>query len=119
MVVLMEYKSGFLRQDARYSNDVTKFMNDMNTKIGVGCKQLARDISSLFPDVGKAKKRLDGVPIPSNAEWAMPVMVVQDLMLDIFRKLLFESALSIRQKTVHVQQSSWSITTNCHSDNQS
>ncbi|MGC0779049.1 MAG: hypothetical protein WCD68_17750, partial [Candidatus Acidiferrum sp.] len=81
MVVVMEFKGGFLRQDARYSNDVTKFMNDLDTKFGVGCKQLARDIAALFPEK-KAKGKLSGVPIPSNAEWVMPVMIVQDLMLE-------------------------------------
>jgi hypothetical protein len=81
MVVVMEFKSGFLRQDARYSNDVTNFMTDLDTKFGVGCKQLARDIAALFPEK-KARGKLSGVPIPSNAEWVMPVMVVQDLMLE-------------------------------------
>jgi hypothetical protein len=81
MVVVMEFKSGFLRQDARYSNNVTNFMNDLDTKFGVGCKQLARDIAALFPEK-KAKGKLSGVPIPSNAEWVMPVIVGQDLMLE-------------------------------------
>jgi len=81
MVVVMEFKGGFLRQDARYGNDVEKFTKDLEKKFGGGCKQLARDIAALFPP-NKNKNNLVGVPIPSNAEWVMPVIVVQDLMLE-------------------------------------
>jgi hypothetical protein len=80
MVAVMEYKGGFLRQDARYSNDLNTFMNDLQTKIGVGCTQLARDIGALFPEGGGVKK-LRNVPIPSNTLYVLPVLVVQDLML--------------------------------------
>lgn len=80
IVAVMEYKGGFLRQDARYSNDLDTFMNDLQNKIGVGCMQLARDIGALFPEEGPAKK-LCNVPVPSNALCVLPVMVVQDLIL--------------------------------------
>jgi hypothetical protein len=80
MVAVMEYKGGFLRQDARYSNDLDTFMNDLQKKIGVGCTQLARDIGALFPDSGFSNK-LRHVPIPSNTLYVLPVLVVQDLML--------------------------------------
>jgi hypothetical protein len=80
LVVTMEFKGGFLKQEARYSNDVNAFTADLDTKIGVGCKQLARDTAQLFPEKGK-RKRLHGVPIPSNTEWVLPVLVVQDLIL--------------------------------------
>jgi hypothetical protein len=80
MVAVVEYKGGFLRQDARYSNDLDTFMNDLQSKMGAGCTQLARDIGTLLPDVGAAKK-LRQVPIPSNTLYVLPVLVVQDPML--------------------------------------
>jgi hypothetical protein len=80
VVAVMEYKGGFLRQDARYSNDLSTFMSDLQGKIGEGCTQLARDIGALFPESG-AVKRLRNVPIPSNTLYVLPVLVVQDLML--------------------------------------
>jgi hypothetical protein len=80
LVVVMEFKSGFLKQEARYSSDVNTFMADLDSRIGVACKQLARDTAQLFPEKGK-RKCLHGVPIPSNTEWVLPVLVVQDLIL--------------------------------------
>jgi hypothetical protein len=80
VVAVMEHKGGFLRQDARYSNDLNRFMTDLQSKIGVGCTQLARDIGALFPATGTAKK-LCNVPVPSNTLYVLPVLVVQDLML--------------------------------------
>ena len=76
----MEHKGGFLRQDARYSNDLDKFMTDLQNKIGVGCIQLARDIAALFPETG-TPRRLHNVPVPPNPLYVLPVLVVQDLML--------------------------------------
>jgi hypothetical protein len=81
MLVVMEFKSGFLAQSARYSNDVTSFITDLDTKYGVGCKQLARDIGFLF-SATKPKGTLKGIPISSHTEWVMPVMIVQDPMLN-------------------------------------
>jgi hypothetical protein len=80
VVAVLEYKGGFLRQDARYSNDLNTFMNDLQSKIGVGCLQLARDIGALFPEAGAAKK-LCNVPVASNTLFVLPVLVVQDLIL--------------------------------------
>jgi hypothetical protein len=81
MVVVMEFKSGFLRQDARYANDLTKFEDDLDRKFGGGCKQLARDAATLFP-VNQPNNKLVGVPLPAKTEWVMPVIIVQDLMLE-------------------------------------
>ncbi len=83
MVVVMEFKAGFLKQDARYSNDLDAFTKDLQSKIGVGCQQLARDVSGLFPAHGPAK-RLQNVAIPTNALWVLPILVVQDVMLRTF-----------------------------------
>jgi hypothetical protein len=80
VVAVLEYKGGFLRQDARYSNDLDTFMTDLQRKVGVGCMQLARDIGSLFPDKGTSK-RLRNVAIPANPVCVLPILVVQDLML--------------------------------------
>lgn len=80
VLAVMEHKGGFLRQDARYSNDLSKFMADLQSKIGEGCTQLARDIGALLPQTVTAKK-LHKVPIPSNTLYVLPVLVVQDLML--------------------------------------
>ena len=80
VVAVMEHKGGFLRQDARYSNDLNKFATDLQGKIGVGCTQLARDIATLFPATGTGG-RLHNIPVPSNPLYVLPVLVVQDLML--------------------------------------
>jgi hypothetical protein len=80
VVAVMEHKGGFLRQDARYSNDLNRFMTDLQSKIGDGCTQLARDIGALFPVAGIAKKLRD-VPIPTNTLYVLPVIVVQDPIL--------------------------------------
>jgi hypothetical protein len=80
VVVVMEHKGGFLRQDARYSNDLNTFMTELQNKIGKGCKQLARDIGLLFPETG-AERKLQSVQVPSNTLYVLPVLVVQDLML--------------------------------------
>jgi hypothetical protein len=80
VVAVMEHKGGFLRQDARYSNNLDKFMTDLQSKIGVGCTQLARDIAALFPETG-TPRRLHNVPVPPNPLYVLPVLVVQDLML--------------------------------------
>jgi hypothetical protein len=95
VVAVMEHKGGFLRQDARYSNDLEKFTADLQSKIGVGCMQLARDIGAAFPANGKSKG-LHNVPIPSNTLFVLPVLVVQDLMLrcpfiNYFMNQLFQS----------------------------
>jgi hypothetical protein len=80
VVVAMEYKGGFLRQDARYSSDVTAFMTDLGLKISGGCLQLARDIGALFPVQGVGRL-LRGIPVPGDAFCVLPVLVVQDPIL--------------------------------------
>ena len=80
VVVVFEFKSGLLTQEARYSNDSTKFMDDLKNKIGKGCRQLARDTSALLPLGGPARK-LNGVALPSKVEFVIPVLIVQDPML--------------------------------------
>lgn len=79
-LIVLEYKGGFLRQDARYSNDLTAFLSDLDKKIAQGCVQLARGIANLFPEEGQGKA-LRGVPIPSNTRYVLPLLVVQDLIL--------------------------------------
>ncbi len=80
LLAVMEFKSGFLKQEVRYSNNPNAFMTELDSRLGVGCKQLVRDISQLLPYTGKGKN-LSGVPIPSRVEWVMPILVVQDLIL--------------------------------------
>jgi hypothetical protein len=80
VVIALEFKSGFLKQTARYSNDVDQLEIDVEKKIAVGCRQLARDISQLFPEAGSARVLKD-IPIPGNTLWVLPVLVVQDLAL--------------------------------------
>jgi len=80
MVIVMEFKGGFLPQDARYSNDLNTFMDALQGRIGAGCHQLARDIAALFPASGEPRKLLD-VTVPSNTLFVLPVLVAQDLIL--------------------------------------
>lgn len=80
MMIVMEFKGGFLPQNARYSNDLQTFMNTLYKRIGDGCIQLARDIGALFPMAGEMRKLRD-IPIPTNTLYVLPILVVQDLML--------------------------------------
>jgi hypothetical protein len=80
VLVVMEHKGGFLRQDARYSNNLETFTTDLQNKIGVGCTQLARDIGALFPEVGTPGK-LRNVSVSPNTLFVLPVLVVQDPMV--------------------------------------
>jgi hypothetical protein len=80
IVVTMEFKGGFLPQDARYSNDLQTFMDTLESRIGTACHQLARDIGALFPEAGPGQ-RLRDVTIPPDTLRVLPVLVVQDLML--------------------------------------
>jgi hypothetical protein len=80
MVTTMEFKGGFLPQNARYSNNLDTFMAALEERVGEGCHQLARDIGTLFPEIGSSRK-LQGVSIPSNTLFVLPVLVVQDLIL--------------------------------------
>jgi hypothetical protein len=80
IAVTMEFKGGFLPQDARYSNDLQTFMDTLESRIGTACHQLARDIAALFPEAGPGE-RLQDVTIPPDTSRVLPVLVVQDLML--------------------------------------
>ena len=98
-VVVMEHKGGFLNQNARYSNTLENLLGDLQAKIGKGCKQLARDVASLFPEQGE-NKRLKDVPIPLDTAYVLPILVVQDLMLrgpfiNYFLNQRFASELSL------------------------
>src|ERR1019366_1184411 len=98
-VVVMEHKGGFLNQNARYSNTLENLLGDLQAKIGKGCKQLARDVASLFPEQGE-HKRLKDVPIPLYTAYVLPILVVQDLMLrgpfiNYFLTQRFASELSL------------------------
>jgi hypothetical protein len=76
ITVTMEFKGGFLPQNARYSNDLQTFMNTLESRIGRACHQLARDIGKLFPEAGPGE-RLQDVTIPPDTLRVLPVLVVQ------------------------------------------
>jgi len=98
LVAVFEFKSGFMTQEARYSNDSEKFMEDLTGKIGKGCTQLARDIAALFPPNGVGDG-LTNVELPRKVEFVLPVLVVQESMLrnpfvNYFLNRHFQAALA-------------------------
>jgi len=99
VLAVMEHKGGFLNQDARYSNDLNRFMTDLQRKIGAGCTQLARNIGALFPETGSARM-LHDIPALSNTLYVLPVLIVQDLML---RTLFINYFLNQRFQSESVQ----------------
>lgn len=94
-LVLVEHKGGYLSLDEKYSSDVAKLRNGIESKFGKGIKQLARGVGKLFSESAAAREAIGKV----NAEghWnehlsteelrrvrrVYPVLVVQDFAMTI------------------------------------
>ena len=77
LLVVMEYKGGFLSQEAKYSASLDAFTADLDRKIGDGCRQLARKLHALFNPDRKLRKQLKDVPVEGVTR-VLPVLIVQD-----------------------------------------
>jgi hypothetical protein len=76
--VALEYKGGFLTLEAKYSLSVRALLRDLNKKIAVACRQLARKIGELFGML--PGRRLKDIPT-AHVTRVIPVIVVQDQAL--------------------------------------
>jgi hypothetical protein len=94
-VVVFEFKGGFLTQEARYSSDSKKFVDDLKLKFGKGGNQLSRDIGQLFPP-GKEGRRLREVTIPPKVEFVLPNQSFEGSDLDYIQGQNFDAVSNLR-----------------------
>lgn len=90
IIAVMEYKGGFLRQDAKYALDREKTLADIESKyVAKGCHQLALHLERMFP-LGRPRARFVcgessadhiDMEIPEAIKSVMPILVVQDAAL--------------------------------------
>jgi hypothetical protein len=77
LLIPLEYKGGFLSQEAKYSARADALIDELERKVVPGCDQLAAKIASLF-DVDRSKRKtLTGIPV-QQVRRVMPVLIVQD-----------------------------------------
>src|SRR5258708_16216303 len=77
----MEYKGGFLSRTAKYSGDTKVFTDELERKIGEGCRQLASKIDSLFNGSTTRRRLLKNSPPIDHVRKIIPLLVVQDQTL--------------------------------------
>jgi len=77
LLVPLEYKGGFLSQEAKYSSRVDALVDELERKIVPGCRQLAAKIGSLFDTEGSKRKTLRGIPVQQVSR-ILPALIVQD-----------------------------------------
>ena len=82
VLVAAEYKGGFLARDARYSGNSKIFLDDLNKKFAVGCKQLAANIGSAFSEDLSIRKDVQGLNL-AHIRAVVPVLVLQDHILRV------------------------------------
>ena len=78
--VPMEYKGGFLRREAKYSGSQALLEEELESKIVKGCKQLARNIETLFHRRHERRKSLRDIST-NHVTRVVPVPVFQDQIL--------------------------------------
>ncbi|MGA9055920.1 MAG: hypothetical protein WB763_05350 [Terriglobia bacterium] len=77
VLVPMEYKGGFLSQEAKYSGKVVPLVKDLTRKILPGCEQLSSKIARLFNPDPIRQMRIPDIPA-RHVTRVLPVLVVQD-----------------------------------------
>ena len=79
--IVVESKGGFLRSEAKYSEAVDVFLEDLERKFGrdkgAGIEQLSRKIGSVFARKDIDRKNIEGLE-QNDINVVIPVMVVQD-----------------------------------------
>ncbi len=111
IIAVMEYKGGFLRQDAKYALDREKTLADIESKyVAKGCHQLALHLERMFPSGrprprfvcgGSSADHID-MEIPEAVKSVMPILVVQDaalsgLLVNWWLNKRFQEELACRQ----------------------
>jgi len=78
---VVEYKGGFLPNNAKYADSLDQFVKGLEkkfgTELGAGVEQLARKISQVFAATPKERRELEGIDL-SPIDIVVPVLVVQD-----------------------------------------
>jgi hypothetical protein len=80
-LLVMEYKGGFLKAEAKYAEDEVELIRDLRSKFGTdkraGIGQLARKIGQIFNANGSRCREIQNVNC-SLARTVVPVMIVQE-----------------------------------------
>jgi hypothetical protein len=77
LVVPLEYKGGFLSQEAKYSGKSEALTGELERKILPGCEQLVSKIGSLFHRDPSSRRLLPDIPSQAITR-VLPVLIVQD-----------------------------------------
>jgi hypothetical protein len=79
--VVMEYKGGFLKVDAKYAEDEDEFIRDTEKKFGTekraGMEQLSRKVGAVFAAKPSQRRLLQGIDC-SGVRIVVPIMIVQE-----------------------------------------
>jgi hypothetical protein len=80
-MVVMEYKGGFLNANAKYAEDESEFVRDLDRKFaaqkGAGVEQLVRKIAAVFAEKPTNRRSLKDVDT-SEVEVVIPILIVQE-----------------------------------------
>ena len=80
VLAAMEYKGGFLSQEAKYSGRLDAFTADLDRKIGQGCRQLVSKLEAAFHRSKSRRKQLEAVPL-EGVDRILPILIIQDQTL--------------------------------------
>lgn len=79
--IVLEYKGGFLKGEAKYAENEKEFVRDLQLKFGVeggaGVEQLVRKIGHVFAAKTSTRRQIDGLDA-SGVTIVVPVLVVQE-----------------------------------------
>ena len=101
--VVMEYKGGFLKAEAKYAEDEDEFIHDTDKKFGAGKKagleQLSRKVGAIFAAKDHQKRLLHGIDL-SNVKVVVPMLIVQEPFIssEITATYLVEEFGSLKRK---------------------
>jgi|HubBroStandDraft_1064217.scaffolds.fasta_scaffold08261_4 hypothetical protein len=77
LLIPLEYKGGFLSQEAKYSARSEALTYELERKIVPGCDQLASKIGALFNSDSSKRKKVPAIPV-QHVSRVLPVLIVQD-----------------------------------------
>jgi hypothetical protein len=83
-LIVMEYKGGFLKQEAKYSGKIKAFEKDLDSKFGIGRRagvyQLVSKIERLFHREPDRRDQIPGFPVDQVTK-VTPLLVVREPFL--------------------------------------
>lgn len=99
---VLEYKGGFLKAEAKYAEEETALIDDINKKFGKGdhggLAQLARKIGQLFASNSTKRRSITGLDA-SQISVVVPILIVQDSFVgsEIVHPFLYEVFGSLKR----------------------